>query len=178
MVQLSDQWEYRDQCSLATSAAISTLRDSSAQAPGHVDLPKFRFIRGQFSVFPILLSWDDKDLAAGARVDLVPSEKVAQMTFFGSIWLETQEKVILGGSRRLLIFSRFLIFEVIGQVGCWMWVLLLPLILSHAAVGQGPGWSGGVPWDSLIIPIRFNKAFIEFLYMISMRLSFTTLFLV
>ncbi len=61
---------------------------------------RFGFVGGHFSVFPILLGWDAEILGTQPLEQGsigVPSQKVAQMTFLGSIWLETQEKVTLGG---------------------------------------------------------------------------------
>ncbi len=59
-------------------------------------------------MFPILLGWDTDVLGTWPLEQgsiEVPSQKVAQMAFLGSIQLGTQEKVTLGDSRRLLILS-------------------------------------------------------------------------
>ena len=66
----------------------------------------------------------------------------------------------------------------LGRIELWIGVLLLLLSLSHGAVRRDPRWSGMAPRGFLIIPVRFNKPFIEFLYMICILSSITTLFIV
>ncbi len=68
----------------------------------------FGFVGVYFSISPTLLGsgagvFGTLPLEQGSV--RVPSQKVAQMTFLGSVWLETQEKVTFGGNRQLLFVS-------------------------------------------------------------------------